>query len=155
MNILVIEDDSTINKNIKEALQAEGYHVESIFDGLLAERILKKSSFDCIIMDVNLPGKTGFDISSDYRKHNTTTPILMLTAFSELDDKVKGYDSGADDYLTKPFFFPKVPDFAMELLLGEMSHMLLEGSRVSSEKIEQTGFQFQFPTIKSALKDLL
>jgi uncharacterized protein (TIGR01777 family) len=59
------------------------------------------------------------------------------------------------DVLHKPFFFPKVPDFAMELLLGEMSHMLLEGSRVSSEKIEQTGFQFQFPTIKSALEDLL
>lgn len=59
------------------------------------------------------------------------------------------------DALEKPFFFPKVPDFAMELLLGEMSHMLLEGSRVSSEKLKKTGFQFQFPTIKSALKDLL
>lgn len=104
MNILVIEDDSTLNKNIKEALQAEGYHAESVFDGLLAERMLKKSSFDCIIMDINLPGKTGFDLSKDFRKHNTTTPILMLTAFSELDDKVKGYESGADDYLTKPFF---------------------------------------------------
>lgn len=57
--------------------------------------------------------------------------------------------------LHKPFFFPKVPEFAMELLMGEMSHIILEGSRVSSEKIQKTGFQFQFPTIKSALKDVL
>lgn len=57
--------------------------------------------------------------------------------------------------LHKPFFFPKVPEFATELLMGEMSHIILEGSRVSSEKIQKTGFQFQFPTIKSALKDVL
>ena len=104
MNILVIEDDATLNKNIQVALQAEDWQAESVFDGLLAERMLKKNNYDCIIMDVNLPGKTGFDLCRDYRKFNTHTPVLMLTAFSELDDKVKGYDCGADDYLTKPFF---------------------------------------------------
>ena len=104
MNILVIEDDTTLNKNINEALRAENLNAESVFDGLLAERMLKKDNFDCIIMDVNLPGKTGFDLCKDYRNFNTTTPVLMLTAFSELDDKVKGFDCGANDYLTKPFF---------------------------------------------------
>ena len=78
--------------------------VEAVYDGLLAERMLNNQEFDCIILDINLPGKTGFDISQDFRKHNTSTPILMLSAFGELDDKVKGYDLGADDYLTKPFY---------------------------------------------------
>jgi len=104
MKVLIIEDDPTLNKNIREALKAENFSSESVFDGQLAERILKRESFDCIIMDINLPGKNGFDLCSEFRIYNTHTPVLMLTAFSELEDKVKGFDCGADDYLTKPFF---------------------------------------------------
>jgi len=104
MKVLIIEDDPTLNKNISEAFMAENINTESVFDGLLADRILKKNVFDCIIMDINLPGKTGFDLCKDFRATNTKTPVLMLTAFSELEDKVKGFDCGADDYLTKPFF---------------------------------------------------
>lgn len=104
MRILVIEDESTLNKNICEALSAEKYIVESAFDGFLAERLLKKESFDCIIMDINLPKKNGYDLCKEFRTYNTHTPVLMLTAFDELEDKIKGFDSGADDYLTKPFY---------------------------------------------------
>lgn len=102
--ILIVEDDPEINRNIKEALIAEKMEVESVFNGLLAEKILNKEPFDCIILDINLPGKTGYEISKDFRKYNTSTPILMLSAFGELDDKVQGYELGADDYLTKPFY---------------------------------------------------
>jgi DNA-binding response OmpR family regulator len=104
MKILIIEDDPTLNKNIKEALIAEGYNAESVFDGLLAERLLKKEEYDCIIMDINLPGKNGFDICKDFRQYNKNTPVIILTAFGELEDKVQGYTCGADDYLTKPFY---------------------------------------------------
>lgn len=104
MRILIIEDDSTLNKNIVEAFNAENFVAESVFDGLLAERILRKEQFDCVIMDINLPGKTGFDLCRDFRHFDTQTPVLMLTAFSELDDKSKGFECGADDYLTKPFY---------------------------------------------------
>jgi DNA-binding response OmpR family regulator len=104
MKILIIEDDPTLNKNINEALIAEGYIAESVFDGLLAERLLKKEKYDCIIMDINLPGKNGFDICKDFRQYNQNTPVIMLTAFGELEDKVQGYNCGADDYLTKPFY---------------------------------------------------
>jgi len=104
MKILIIEDDPTLNKNINEALIAEGYIAESVFDGLLAERLLKKEKYDCIIMDINLPGKNGFDICKDFRQYNKNTPVIMLTAFGELEDKVQGYTCGADDYLTKPFY---------------------------------------------------
>lgn len=104
MKVLIVEDDPTLNRNISEALTADSIISESVFDGLLAEKILNRGSFDCIIMDINLPGKTGFDLCRDFRVVNTETPVLMLTAFSELEDKVKGFDCGADDYLTKPFF---------------------------------------------------
>jgi two-component system, OmpR family, response regulator len=127
MKILIIEDDPTLNKNINDALKAEGLITESVFDGLLAERILKKEQFNCIIMDINLPGKTGFDLCRDFRMVNTYTPVLMLTAFDELEDKVKGFDSGADDYLTKPFYM-------RELLLRVQSLLKRSTSSIASEK---------------------
>ncbi len=104
MKILIIEDDPTLNKNISEALSGEDHVTEVVFDGLLAERILRKTTFDCVIMDVNLPGMTGFDLCREFRSFDAVTPVLMLTAFGELEDKVKGFGCGADDYLTKPFF---------------------------------------------------
>lgn len=108
MKILVVEDESTLNKNISEALSAENFLVESAFDGYLAERFLKKDDFDCVVMDINLPQKNGYDLCREFREFNTHTPVLMLTAFDELDDKIKGFDSGADDYLTKPFYMKEL-----------------------------------------------
>lgn len=102
--ILLIEDDPALNKNIQEALQAGQLEVATVFDGLQAEKLLQQQEFDCLILDINLPGKGGFDLCRDFRRRNTATPVLMLTAFSELDDKVKGFECGADDYLTKPFY---------------------------------------------------
>ncbi|MGS2740568.1 response regulator transcription factor [Sinomicrobium sp. M5D2P17] len=102
--ILLIEDDPALNNNIKEALVSEGLEVDSVFDGLLAERILRKNAFDCIVLDINLPGKNGYEVCRSFREYNSFTPVLMLTAFGELEDKVQGYDCGADDYLTKPFY---------------------------------------------------
>lgn len=102
--ILIIEDDPELNRNIKEALLAERMHVETVYDGLLAERMLNKTAFDCILLDINLPGKSGFDLAKEFRTHNVSTPILMISAFSELEDKVQGYEMGADDYITKPFY---------------------------------------------------
>lgn len=104
MNVLIIEDDTTLNQNISEALQAEGIKITSVYDGLIAERTLKRNIFDCVIMDINLPGKNGFDLCKEFRQHNTSTPVIMLTAFGELEDKIQGFNCGADDYLTKPFY---------------------------------------------------
>lgn len=108
MKILVVEDEVTLNKNICEALVAENFIVESAFDGFIAERFLKKESFDCVVMDINLPKKNGYDLCREFREYNSQTPVLMLTAFDELEDKIKGFDSGADDYLTKPFFMKEL-----------------------------------------------
>src|SRR5690606_4451928 len=64
--------------------------------------------YDCIVMDINLPHRNGYELCRMFRQYNTSTPILLLTAFDELEDKVQGYDSGADDYLTKPFFMKEL-----------------------------------------------
>lgn len=104
MNILLVEDDITLNRNITEALQAENHVVLSLFDGSLMERKIKKEHFHCIILDVNLPGRNGFELCKELRKANILTPVIFLTAFADLEDKIDGFNAGADDYLTKPFF---------------------------------------------------
>lgn len=133
MNILIIEDDQTLSQNISQALKAENLTTEVVYDGLLAERMLKKTTFDCIVMDVNLPGKNGFDLCSHFRQYNTITPVIMLTAFGELEDKVQGFDCGADDYLTKPFYM-------RELLLRINSLLKRNKTNASSTENNQTFF---------------
>lgn len=102
--ILLVEDDSILSRNISDALLEEQMQVEFAYDGEIAVKLLKKRPFDCVILDINLPGKNGYEICKDFRTYNTQTPVIMLTAFDELEDKIQGYDCGADDYLTKPFY---------------------------------------------------
>jgi DNA-binding response OmpR family regulator len=106
--ILIIEDDPDLNRNIRDAFNEEQLETDVAFDGLIAEKYLKKTVYDCVILDINLPGKNGYDICCDFRKYNTATPVLMLTAFDELDDKIQGFNSGTDDYLTKPFYMKEL-----------------------------------------------
>jgi DNA-binding response OmpR family regulator len=108
MNILVVEDDPNLNKNIHDALVDDNYTVDIAFDGLLAEKMLKRNDYHCVVLDINLPYKNGYELCTSFRQHNITTPVLFLTAFDELEDKVAGFDSGADDYLTKPFYMKEL-----------------------------------------------
>lgn len=108
MKVLIVEDDPELNRNIKDALHTEGIEADSVFDGLLAKKILKNTPYDCIILDINLPGMNGFELCQDFRLYNAVTPIIILTAFEELEDKVQGFKCGADDYLTKPFFMKEL-----------------------------------------------
>ncbi len=123
-SILLVEDDAILSRNISDALLEEQLRVEFAYDGNIAEKLLKKMNFDCVILDVNLPGKNGYEVCKNFRSFNTQTPVIMLTAFDELEDKVQGYDCGADDYLTKPFYM-------RELLLRIQS--LLKRSETSSK----------------------
>src|SRR5690554_1810512 len=126
MKVLVIEDDPTLIKNIASALTSENLQVELVYDGMLAERMLSKNQYACIVMDINLPGKNGFDLCKDFRQTNHQTPVIMLTAFGELEDKVQGFDCGADDYLTKPFFM-------RELILRVQSLINLNKQKLSAD----------------------
>lgn len=106
--ILLVEDDPVINQNIKEALEVEGFVVQTVFDGLMAEKLLRKNDFNCIILDLNLPHKNGYTLCREFRLYDQITPVIILTAFDDLEDKVEGYESGADDYLTKPFYMKEL-----------------------------------------------
>lgn len=146
--ILLVEDDTTINHNIKDALTAEGFIVDAVFDGLLAERFLKKETYGCIILDINLPGRNGYDLCRDIRKTDTHTPVIMLTAFDELEDKVQGYESGADDYLTKPFYMQELV-LKINLLIKRSSalsdpghnHKVVAGDLIIDQKGKRVFFQ--------------
>lgn len=108
MRILVVEDERRIALNIKKGLEQERYAVDAIFDGTEGYDLASTEAYDCIVLDIMLPGMDGVTIASRLRKDKVHTPILMLTAKSQIRDKVQGLDSGADDYLTKPFSFEEL-----------------------------------------------
>ena len=101
--LLLVEDEPSLARTLGDRLAAEGYEVEVAGDGPSGQRLATDGSFDLVLLDVNLPGKNGFDVCRDLRQGGTSTPILMLTARNELVDRVLGLKLGADDYLAKPF----------------------------------------------------
>ncbi len=103
MRILLVEDEKRMAQALCEILRLEKYDVDHYADGINGLAAAESNIYDIIILDVMLPGMDGFGIAKSVRSAGVKTPILMLTAKSELDDKVTGLDSGADDYLTKPF----------------------------------------------------
>lgn len=103
MKILLVEDEKRMAQALCEILRLEKYEVDHCADGVSGLDAAESGIYDIIILDVMLPGLNGFDIAKRTRQEGIRTPILMLTAKSELDDKVTGLDCGADDYLTKPF----------------------------------------------------
>ncbi len=108
MQILIVEDDTDLSSNLKAEFNAIQYFAEVAHDGFIAEKLLKRTNYDCIVMDINLPHINGYDLCKKFREYNNQTPIIILSAFDELDDKLLGFECGADDYLTKPFFFKEL-----------------------------------------------
>ena len=103
MKILLAEDEKRMNRALQEILRQEGYEVTSVENGEDALYELEGDIYDLCVLDVMMPKMNGYAVAKEARASGIRTPILMLTAKSELDDKVEGLDSGADDYLTKPF----------------------------------------------------
>lgn len=103
MKLLLVEDEQRMAQALCEILRQENYEVDHCVDGLNGLEALESDIYDVAILDVMLPGLNGFEMVKRARKAGICTPILMLTAKAEIDDKVMGLDSGADDYLTKPF----------------------------------------------------
>ena len=101
--ILIVEDDETLGMALEDALKQEGYRVSLEKDGAKAMARVLKDRFDLVLLDLMLPNVDGFTICRAMRKAGNRTPVLMLTARGREDDRVKGLDSGADDYLVKPF----------------------------------------------------
>jgi len=108
MKLLIIEDEKKISEPLKEALVDNGYIVDCVEDGLSGFELAKNSSYDCIILDLNLPGMDGIEVAKKLRDESNTTPILMLTARIGQEKIIEGFESGADDYMIKPFHFKEL-----------------------------------------------
>ena len=103
--ILIVEDEQKIADTLKVGLTENGYHVEVAYDGKIGERLFFAHDFNFVILDINLPGINGYELTKIIRSRNLNIPIIILTSLSALNDKIEGYDAGADDYLVKPFEF--------------------------------------------------
>ncbi|MEK6758424.1 MAG: response regulator transcription factor [Deltaproteobacteria bacterium] len=108
MRILVIEDEKKVSSFIKRGLEQESYAVDIAEDGIEGQHMAEVNEYDAIILDIMLPKKNGLDVLKDVKAAGVKTPILLLTARDTVDDRVKGLDLGADDYLTKPFAFEEL-----------------------------------------------
>jgi len=108
MRILVVEDDTNLNRQLKEALEEAGYAVDTAFDGEEGHFLGDTEPYDTIVLDIGLPRMDGLSVLEEWRRAGRTTPVLLLTARDRWSDKVQGIDAGADDYVAKPFHMEEV-----------------------------------------------
>lgn len=108
MRILIADDERDLNSVISKTLQDEGYAVDSVYDGRSALEYLEAASYDVAVLDIMMPYIDGIEVIKRFREKGGSTPILLLTARDSVTDRVNGLDSGADDYLVKPFMFPEL-----------------------------------------------
>ncbi len=131
--VLVVEDDPNLGQLLNEYLRAKGYEVELRTDGEQGAKAYEASDFDLLILDVMMPVKDGFTLAKEIREKDQSTPIIFLTAKSMKQDTIRGFESGADDYLTKPF--------SMEELLLRVSAVLRRTQGVKPKTEEPDRFQ--------------
>jgi DNA-binding response OmpR family regulator len=105
IKILIVEDEQRLAEILKKQLEDSGYTAEVAYDGYVGKHLVEKNSYNLIILDINLPLLNGYDLCKEIRKTNSRIPIIMLTAFGTPDNKITGFDVGADDYVVKPFDF--------------------------------------------------
>jgi two-component system copper resistance phosphate regulon response regulator CusR len=106
--ILLVEDETKLCNIIKGELSSLGYAVDIAMDGIIAENLFSKNKYSLILLDISLPGKSGLQLCKSFRASNKKIPIIMLTAFGEIQDKVDAFNLGADDYIVKPFHFDEL-----------------------------------------------
>jgi DNA-binding response OmpR family regulator len=108
MRILLVEDDPKISAFIKIGLESYDYIIDNAFDSNMGEKLAFSKKYDVIILDVVIPGISGFDLCKKIRNNNNFTPVIILTSLDSVEDKLTGFDCGADDYLVKPFSFQEL-----------------------------------------------
>lgn len=119
--ILLVEDEQKIADTLKLGLTEDGYYVEVAYDGNIGWKMFQAHGFDLVVLDINLPGINGYDLCKKIRSRNTQVPVIMLTALNSLNDKIEGYDAGADDYVIKPFEFRELL-MKIRVLLKRSAH---------------------------------
>jgi len=129
IHILVTEDDHNIRTGLIDTLESEGYHAAGAADGIQALKMFKHEKYDLVILDIMMPGKSGYDVCREIRSQNEDVPVIILTAKGEEIDKVVGLQLGADDYITKPF--------GVHELLARISAVLRRSTRSKKPAIQE------------------
>jgi len=136
IKILLIEDEKKIADTLSKGLSELDYYVEKAYDGKIGLRLFESNTFNLVITDINLPGINGYDLAKTIRSRNQHIPIMMLTALSTTDDKIEGFDAGADDYLVKPFEFKELLVRIRALLKRTMHQHLPAGNILKVADLE-------------------
>lgn len=132
MKLLLLEDDAVLSKEIKDFFNSKSITIDTVFDGDLFFRQIKNNTYDIYLLDINVPKINGLDICKKIRETDKNTPILMLTAFGEIEDKIDAFQKGADDYLVKPFHLE-------ELYIRSLSLFRRKESPQNKEDIVEIG----------------
>ena len=142
MRLLVVEDEKALCESIAKGLRLDGYEVDTAFDGEEAMEIISTDSYDLIILDLNLPGMDGLDILKNMRPSDNETNVLILSARGGLNDKIEGLDSGANDYLCKPFHFEELEARVRSLTRRRtvQNNIVLECGEISLNTKTRTAF---------------
>ena len=146
IRILVTEDDHNIRTGLIDTLESEGYHAEGAADGIKALKMFKQDKYDLVILDIMMPGKSGYDVCREIRRKNEDVPVIILTAKGEEIDKVVGLQLGADDYITKPF--------GVHELLARISAVLRRSMRSAKPVVQEDKIPDSF-TFGSVLIDAI
>ena len=147
MKILIIEDEVLLADSLKELMIQKGYKADTAYDGITGEEYAELGIYDLIILDVMLPGMDGYEVAKRLRMKPLGTPILMLTARSELEDRVEGLNSGADYYLTKPFY-------TRELIACVHALLRRQGSQVDELSFGNTTLDLSSAVLASREKEI-
>ena len=133
MRLLIVEDSARLRRTLARALSLSGHAVDEAADGAEADGLVRHNRYDAIVLDLMLPGRGGFDILSAWRRGGVGTPVVILTARDEVDDRVRGLSLGADDYLVKPF--------AMEELAARLEAVVRRDRGRSDSRLRLGGLE--------------
>jgi two-component system copper resistance phosphate regulon response regulator CusR len=134
--ILIVEDETKIADTLKMGLSENGFYVEVVYDGKIGHQIISSQRFELVILDINLPGMNGYDICKAIRYRSPDTFVIMLTSLSSLDNKIEGYDAGADDYVIKPFEFRELLLKIRALLKRTPGQVMPVGNLLRADDLE-------------------
>jgi len=162
VKILLVEDDSQIASFVKLGLESNRFLVDVAYDGVMGEKLALQKKYDVIVLDVILPGINGFQLCQILRNNNVKTPILMLTSLNSTEDKVTGFDSGADDYLLKPFAFQELLARIKalnrrnnEMILNPVLKILDLELNTVSKRVKRSDKEIKLTTLEYKLLELL
>ncbi len=129
ISILLVEDEKKIAETLKKGLEEQQYQVDVAYDGNIGQKLFDTRSYELVIADINLPGKNGYELLRHIRAVNQQVPVLMLTALSSTEDKIEGFNTGADDYIVKPFDFAELV-VRIRALLKRSQHQAPVGNTI-------------------------